>query len=78
MNVFKRKPSHEEVSRKGGKAVVEKYGPAYMGELGKKGATSKLEKDPDYFKKLAKLGVEGRLKKKEKTSGNLVEVLTGT
>lgn len=37
----KGKMSVQEAGRKGGKAVFEKYGPAYMSQIGKKGGESR-------------------------------------
>lgn len=43
----KGKMSVQEAGRKGGEAVVEKYGPEHMSNIGKKGGESRGEKEEE-------------------------------
>ncbi len=55
--------NHKKISSKGGKTTFEKYGPDHFAEMGRKGAESKLKKDPEYFRKLSIMAQEARKKR---------------
>lgn len=57
--------SHIEVSRKGGNTTLERHGKEHYKNIGKLSYKKRLEKDPDFGKKLAMAGVEARRKKAE-------------
>lgn len=57
--------SVKEAGKMGGTITKEKYGSEHFAEAGRKGAQSKLAKDPDYFKKIRAEGVRKQQEKKE-------------
>lgn len=71
----------------GGKTTLNRHGKKHFSEAGKKGALAKIQKDPDYYKKLSRAGVEARLKKKAEAKqrvkedsspiSRVVKILTG-
>ena len=55
---------HKEVSAKGGRKTMRKYGKKHFSKIGKRGAKAKLAKyGTEYFTNLSRLGVEARKKK---------------
>jgi hypothetical protein len=56
-----------EAGRKGGEAVVEKYGPEHMAEIGRKGGES-VSQDSEHMSEIGKKGGEARSQDKESLS----------
>lgn len=56
-----------KIQKKGGQAVVMKYGREYMSQIAKKSRENRKKKDPNYGKKLSALGVFARKNKKKES-----------
>lgn len=65
----------------GGKRNVAKHGREHMAEIAKIGRERMKERDPEYGKKLAQLGLQARLKKQAEKKKNpmekVVDILNG-
>lgn len=81
MNFIKKKdPTLKEMSSKGGKTTYARHGSDHFAKLGKKGRASLIKKDPDFYKRLSKKGIEARKRKREEAKNPLSAIsnlLTG-
>lgn len=60
----------KNVSKLGGKALLEKYGREHFSDMGKRSAKARAgTQGPEYFRNLQRLGVEARRKRKEEKKG---------
>ncbi|MDE2025166.1 MAG: hypothetical protein KGJ07_01600 [Patescibacteria group bacterium] len=66
--------THEEISRKGGIAFMEKFGKDAYREMGKKSAAGK---DREYFSRIGKISAAKRRKKKEQQKRNSLDHVAG-
>lgn len=65
----------KEMTAKGGRSTLKRYGKDHFSKLGKKGWESRRKKDPDYGKKLSIKGVEARRNKQNSASKSAVDVI---
>lgn len=60
-----RRPSHKQISARGGNTTLKRYGKKFYSKNGKKGAKTKLRKyGKAYYVRISKLGVEARKRNK--------------
>lgn len=53
-----------EMGKKGGNRLKELRGSTYFAEIGAKGRQAIRKKDPDFYKRLSRLGVQARKRRK--------------